>query len=169
MRQLSPTARTATAYHEAGHLVVAWRLGLPVHRASIIRDAHAHGFVQHKNPLFGIRLEMDGTDRARLRAEKAIMVSLAGPIAQRRYNSRSWRSAHGNQDYDTATELVLYANGSPEAASAHLRWLEIRTADLLNACWHVVEGLSAELLVRGSMNSGEIRKAISAASLVMDC
>lgn len=69
----------ATAYHEAGHAVVTLALRRKVYSVTIIPDATTHGRVHHESPLRGIRLEFDGSSRARLRAEEAIMISLGGP------------------------------------------------------------------------------------------
>lgn len=81
-RKLTMGMREATAYHEAGHVVAAWRQGLKFHRVTIIPTAHFDGSVVHDNPLRGVRLEYDNTsDRARFGAEKAMLVCLAGPAA----------------------------------------------------------------------------------------
>ena len=85
--------RVATAFHEAGHAVVAWRRGLKVHSATIVPTKDYSGMVRRGS--LGVRLDIDGSNRARLRAESAIVVCLAGPAAQRRHNPRSWRAYMG--------------------------------------------------------------------------
>ncbi len=155
--RLREPARRATAYHEAGHAVAAWSLGAKVYRASIVPRSDAHGSVQHSNPLRGTRLECDGSDRARLRAERAVVICLAGPEAQRRFNPRSWHSWHGQSDHALAVD-------SEEAASAHLKRLEYRTRDLVTTHWPAIESLALELLNRGTVTGHEAQAAIMQAT-----
>jgi hypothetical protein len=152
--------RRATAYHEAGHLAAAWRLGIKIRRATIIPTTDCTGEVEHDNPLRGIHLDVDGSDRARLRAEKLIILALAGPEAQRRFNPRSWRAYHGAADHQQAVDIALSLNASEEAAAAHLKWLEVRARDLIVASWDVVEVIAAELLNQGVLSSAHVDAAI---------
>ena len=110
-----------TAFHEAGHVVAAWRRGLKIHNVTIVPGPGFQGMVKHSPPMRGIRLDCDGSNRARLRAESAIVVCLAGPEAQRRHSPRSWRSYHGARDHEKAVDLAMSLNGSDEAVNAHLK------------------------------------------------
>jgi ATP-dependent Zn protease len=70
----------ATAYHEAGHAISAWRLGMRLFRVTLEPDEHSIGATLHSNPLY--RIDMDyGNDspRTQRRAENYMIVSLAGP------------------------------------------------------------------------------------------
>ncbi len=62
--------RWSTAFHEAGHAVAEWRRGLNVQSATIVAPG-IFGTVEGSDPLHGIRLEWDGSARARRRAESA--------------------------------------------------------------------------------------------------
>lgn len=88
------------------------------------------------------------------------MICLAGPIAQRHFAPRSWRHWHGGPDYVTALDLALRINGSPKAAKAHIKWLEIRTQDLLESLWGYVDDIADDLLMRGTLSPEEIRSAL---------
>lgn len=152
--------RKATAYHEAGHTVAAWRLGAGPRTVTIIPHGDIQGEVIPESPIVDIALDFDGSDHARNRIERAIMICLAGPIAQRHFAPRSWRYWHGGLDYATAFDLALRINGSPKAAKAHLKWLEIRTQDLLESLWSYVEGIAADLMIRGTLSPEDIRSAL---------
>ncbi len=65
----------AYAYHEAGHAVIAHELGFRVQSLSIVPEEDTLGRVHHVSPLRGIPLDIDGTNRAKLRAEKAVATS----------------------------------------------------------------------------------------------
>ena len=123
------------------------RRGLKVHSVTIVPTPEFRGHIWHANPLRGIHLDYDGSDRARLRAEVGIIVCLAGPEAQRRFNPRSWRAHHGAGDHEKAADLVLNLNGPDETANAHLKWLSIVARDEIAVLWPVVEKV-AHALVR---------------------
>jgi ATP-dependent Zn protease len=71
------------AFHEAGHVVAGHTEGIPVRKATIIPKRDESGHVLYVSPLRGVKLDCDGSDRARLRAESAIIIFLAGRAAQR--------------------------------------------------------------------------------------
>jgi hypothetical protein len=82
-------------------------------------DDRSYAGISRSHParqsLEGIRLDYDGSPRARFRTEVGIIVRLAGPKAQRRFSPRSWRAHHGAGDHEKAADLVLNLNGSDEA------------------------------------------------------
>jgi hypothetical protein len=138
---------TATAYHEAGHVVACWAITNKVpHRVTIVADHDTHGSVMYPNPLRSMKLETDNSDSARLRAERAVMIDLAGGIAQRRALPRSLRNWHTSRDYQRAVDLALTLCGSGQQATAFLKWLEVRTSDVLAVHWDDVECVSRALI-----------------------
>jgi len=149
-------SREATAYHEAGHAVAAWKLGYRPISASITAVEESVGEVRHENPFPGVNLEFDGSDLARSRVERAIMIRLAGPIAQKRYRPTSWRRWQGGADYAVAADLALRVCGSGEVASAFLKWLDLRAKALIENHWPAVERLAIALIKHGTMNQEEI-------------
>ncbi len=76
---------SVTAYPEAGHMVAAWRMRLEIDEATIVPTENYQGRIVHESPLRGIQLDLDGSDRAEIKANKAVLICLAGPAAQRRY------------------------------------------------------------------------------------
>ena len=157
------SARTALAYHEAGHLVAAWRSGFRIRRATIIPADDVAGLVEHDSPLKGVRLETGVSEIARVRTEKAIVVCLAGPAAQRRSSARSWRTIHGERDYQVARDLAGCLNAGPAAATAHLQYLEVVAYDLVAEYWHFVDATAQELLLRGSLDTAQVESVIKSA------
>jgi hypothetical protein len=157
---MKESARRATAFHEAGHAVAAWKLRIRLHGATIVPTLDATGQVEHANPLRGINLELDNSNRARLRSELLMMVLLAGPEAQRHYSPRSWRSCHGAYDLDKAADLALNFNGYEDAANAYLRWVEIRTRHMIQEQWGAVENVANALLAEGSLSGKQIKHII---------
>ncbi len=144
-------AMTATAYHEAGHAVVCQRLGFRVQRVTIVPSVTFAGQCTHENILRGIDVEFDGSDRCRIRIEKLIMVCLAGMQAQRMWRPRSVRNYHAASDHRAAVDMALRCNGSGPQATAHLKWLSIRTESILKFLWPAVEAMAEDLLRDGTI------------------
>ena len=68
----------ATAYHEAGHAVIAYVLGYRPQCVTIVPTVDTAGHIIHTNPLHGFQLNPDTSDEARLRIESLITICFAG-------------------------------------------------------------------------------------------
>jgi hypothetical protein len=150
----------ATAYHEAGHTVAAWRLGVKIRRASIIPTIGRHGVVEHESPLREIHLDIDNSDRARMRTEKEIIICLAGPDAQRQFRPSSWRGWHGQSDYDTAADLALRLQGDGERATEYLKWVGFQSRWLIKNNWNLVTMFADELLRVNTIDRNRVAKIL---------
>ena len=141
--------RTATAYHEAGHGVVRCVLGFGPKSAKIVPKYEVNGIAQYANPLRGIKLGTDGSSgRALLRLMKAIQISYAGPLAQRKYCEYSWQQFHGIWDFEKIDELSLRACGSSAQVGASKHWLEIVAHEMIESHWSSIEHVAKLLLGR---------------------
>ena len=150
----------ATAYHEAGHAVIAYMLGYRPHSATIVPTFDTAGHIIHPNPLDGFQLNPDSSDEARLRIESLITICFAGPIAQKRYNPRSWRRVHGQWDYEKIAELGLRVCDSAEQASAFIRWREIVACDMVGANWLRIQLVAGQLLERENLSHTDLEAII---------
>jgi len=113
-----------TAYHEAGHVVMAWHVGeSPVGAVLGAPRPGATGVTNYEQPMAIAGVLDPGSDRARLSAERAILVSLAGPLAQRRHRPSSWRRAHGMLDLSRARALARAVTDTDRQAAALLKFL----------------------------------------------
>jgi hypothetical protein len=157
-KQAETAARLAAAYHEAGHIVAALTQSLVDHSAAFVRTVEFRGPKVHKNALRGARLELGKSDRARLRAERAILVRLAGPAAQKRHAPRSWRSWHGESDRKQALDLASSVSSSPSAAYAFVARLGIAADDLIAARWSLVERVASALIEGSPLSAAQIRR-----------
>jgi hypothetical protein len=146
----------ATAYHEAGHAVIAYMLGYRPQCVTIVPTVDTTGHIIQTNPLDGFQLNPDSSDEARLRIESLITICFAGPIAQKRYNPRSWRRAHGEWDYEKIAELGLRVCASDEQASAFVRWREIVACDMVRAHWPRIQLVAGQLLKRENLSHTDL-------------
>lgn len=155
----------STAYHEAGHAVMAVHEGVALLNVSIVSDGDSQGRAGFSNPLSTFQLDVEITTKSRWRMEKLVRVWLAGPEAQKRFNPRSWRRYHGEDDFKKAVDRIGYFATSNDEIEAYLRLLEIQVRQklALSRVWQAVEALAGELLEHRELGGGEARAIIKAA------
>ena len=154
------------AYHEAGHAVVAHRLRYQVDGASIVSTERGQGRVNLPNPIY--RMDPDNV-RHRFRFEHKAIMTLAGPLTQKRYSPRShWRkggSGYGKfttkgTDFQVVSDLIHRVHGDGKVAETFWSYLEAQTERLVDQNWSAIERVAQALLKQGTLSRGELRMAI---------
>ena len=158
VKETETAARLAAAYHEAGHIVAALSQSHADPSAAFVRTVEFRGPVGRKNAVRGRKLGLGKSDHARLRAERAILVRLAGPAAQKRHAPRSWRSWHGESDLEQALDLASSVSSSPSAANVLVARLQIAAEDLIEARWPLVERVASALIEGSPLSAAQIRR-----------
>ena len=155
------TSRRSTAFHEAGHVVAMIEMNLPVRSASAIANAESLGRVKG-GPLRISDVDLYNlTPRTRDRLERQIIVTFAGPEAERlflkRYN-HTWAA----NDYDRASDLLLRLTAGDSAeTSAYVRWLRLRSRSLIDRRRALVEAVANALTERGTLTAAQIMETIA--------
>ncbi len=142
-------ADEATAYHEAGHAVMALALGRPVAHVSVRPGREFLGTCAFGKAVF--RPSEDWLEREAL-------IALAGAAAEaRRTGEYAWNAAARDQVY--AEALALQRAGGARQANRLLRRLLAKAEHLLarEENWRAVERLAAELLRRGEISGRTAR------------
>jgi ATP-dependent Zn protease len=147
----------ATAYHEAGHAVLAWGEKMKIHRITIKAAGNEFGHVANRNPLSRIKPE---SKLLRDRTERFVRICLAGRIAQRRFAPRGYRTAHDEEDRQNAAEALVRIAFSNPHQQAYMDWLSKETALILDDLWPLVKALAHELLSREQMGGKEVEQFI---------
>jgi hypothetical protein len=139
------------SYHEAGHAVASFVLGGRKVRQIIVRNRlwRTHGIVWYDSAFTG---------RSAKAKDREIIVSLAGPLAERRYSPKShWRRGAGG-DFKHIRKLI----GEGEDADRYLRDAEARAEQFVAEHWDKITRLAKALSqnVRDIEMSGEEMEAI---------
>jgi hypothetical protein len=178
-KTVAATRRKAIAYHEAGHAVAAHRLGYEVMRVSIAPKSGSAGHVSWRNPIknrsviskleYGSEADLD---RVRHRIDHAIIVSMAGALAQKRHNPRSdWRYGGSGvarddrfllkgSDDQQALQLASQLHENEKVRAAYWRYLKARAEALVNHHWPEIEQLARALLHRETISGDDIHEAM---------
>jgi ATP-dependent Zn protease len=138
----------ATAYHEAGHAVVALALGRPVQRVSARADRERLGACTFGKGVF--RPSEDWLERE-------ILIALGGLAAEARYTGTyAWEGAARDRQY--VRRLAVQRAGERQAERFERRLLA-RAEHLLgqDGHWRAVELIAAELLRRGAISGRAAR------------
>ena len=138
----------STAFHEAGHVVACYFLGVPFKCVTIVATQGARGHVHHSDPWLPAWLEKvkKARDRGaggfadaptRRWVESRVMMYLAGGLAHERAKSiessgvsLGWGLGDG-RDKANARDLLESLSSSNNEAGAYLSWLIAATRTML--------------------------------------
>ena len=148
----------ATAYHEAGHAVLAALCGERLTGVEIVGDEGCWGSVE------ALRTEAvppQGADPAVPTAhlERRLLCVLAGPVAESIVTGRADWDEH-SRDLDTAVRLALQVAGDCHGVVPYLEAARDHLEDLLCRHWNAVETLARELLARRHLGGAELRRLL---------
>jgi ATP-dependent Zn protease len=138
----------ATAYHEAGHAVVAMALGRPVRHVTILPDGRFLGLCEFGKSVF--RPSEDALERESL-------IALAGLAAEARYiGEYAWEGAAHDHQY---VYRLCVERAGERRAERLLRRMLSKTEHLLTqeGHWRAVELIAAELLLHRSISGRTAR------------
>lgn len=162
------TKEQLIAYHEAGHAVAAHCLEWTFKHISTHPEKESDGRVEfaHREPA------PSWTAEGAKQCDEEIMVLMAGIVAQSilrgrpNYDPTDVPTSHSDSvkvariaRQRCLIQLRLEVYGDKEM-SAYLRWLRIRTFNLLKAKWGAVEALAGRLLERKRLTYDEAVEAM---------
>ncbi|HEX3345555.1 MAG TPA: hypothetical protein VHS09_13320 [Polyangiaceae bacterium] len=151
----------ATAHHEAGHAVASVILGHRFHYVTIEPGDGNLGHVLYPASDRRFRPDESWTPIAERRVRDAILVMLAGYIAEAKFTGRNnWLGSRG--DRDGAADLAMRACGSTEEVNAYLAWVDARARSLVRVWWRRIERLAHALLVERRMPQARVVEIVMA-------
>ena len=164
MRKRTQTDRlAAAAYHEAGHAVMCRLMRLRITSIGIAGEGFYGGQTTHQNPFGRRQGKISAGVRGRQQTERAIMVCLAGALAQEKYApGDASRDYGGTFDIDTASDLALRFFGSHKTAAAYIQFAETWVRQMFDvpAIWATVERLARILRSEQTMSGRRAEEII---------
>jgi ATP-dependent Zn protease len=144
----TPTYDEATAFHEAGHAVVALALGRPVHRVSVLPNQERLGQCEFRKGV--VRPSQDWL-------EQEILIALAGLAAEARHTGQYARDGAG-RDLRYVHKLALQRASERQLERFERRML-MKVENLLadEGHWRAVELIAAELMRCGVISGRAAR------------
>lgn len=161
----SPNEKIATAYHEAGHAVVALAHGLTGFEVTIVPGEDSLGHYLHPGVL---GYEIHGNRERRSLARDCILVSYAGMHAQRLVDPDA-DGSHGVGDESNAFDLsrdfeVLPRSLSRVGDEQHWRYLDRLKKEagrVVQQNRAPIKALAEALLEKKTLSGEEIRERLS--------
>jgi hypothetical protein len=152
----------SSAYHEAGHAVVAWYHNIDLEMITLGTAEDEMGRTRHVDPLQGVDTAWGPTVADRIRMEQFVGVCLAGPLAQRNFSLVGFRRAHAEDDWQQAVDLLSYFVVNHEELEAYFRLLEIQTRNLLDLdfIWKSITNLATVLQECQTLSGAEANRII---------
>ena len=137
-----------TAFHEAGHAVIALVLDRPVHLVSVLPNRDRLGHCE-----FGKGVTRPSDDWI----EREVLIALAGMAAEARYTG-SYGFEEADRDLRHVRRLILQ-RASPRQAERLERRMLSKVESLLadESHWRAVEAIAAELLKLGVISGRAAR------------
>jgi ATP-dependent Zn protease len=151
-------ARRLTAYHEAGHAVMAQLCGQQITEVEIVGDDNHAGSVR------SLRFaEEHGSNRdpaiPTAPVERRLLCTAAGMVAESMISGESaWNE--GCEDLDAAVGLAMQVVGDCERVLPYLEIVREHTEGLLRSNWPAVELLAETLLRERRMSGEEVRRLL---------
>jgi len=152
-------AECLTAFHEAGHAVMAQLCGRQVTEVEIVGDREHTGMVHSlafpPDPEDGATPDTESDD-----IERHLKIILAGTVAEATVSGRQgWDET--SEDLDAAVRLGMRLVDDCEDVLPLLEKLGADVKRDLLRHWQAVETLAAELLDRKTLTGSEVRKLLT--------
>jgi ATP-dependent Zn protease len=154
-----------TAYHEAGHAVVAYYVHRRIRHLSIIpREDDLGHMLQGKGPDLK-SAEWETSTRTRDRLEESAMISWGGDAAEYILTNRKKYRPGSMSDIHNVIGYLSKICPESDALSAYVDWLWYCTRNLLREeyQWLAVEALATELIEHHYIGSTRARQIIKKA------
>jgi len=136
--------RTLTAYHEAGHAVMALLMGRAIQKVSIIPS---------QNRLGTCTIKKGRTKQVQDKLEAEILILLAGMAAEGR-KSGHYNVQGASQDLRIVEKLAMARSGNPRQSQKLIHKMLDKTQHLLSnkAAWSAVKVIADELIQHESIS-----------------
>ena len=148
-----------TAYHEAGHAVMAQLCNQQITEIEIVGDEELSGSVRSLRFAEEHMSKLD-PEMAVAPIERRLLCTIAGMVAEAMESGRDGWS-EGSEDLDAAVRLAMRVVGDCERVIPYLEVVRGHAETLLRQNWAAVELLTNELLRRRRLTGEEARRLLA--------
>jgi hypothetical protein len=154
----------ATAFHEAGHAVVAVSLGRAIRYVTVVPSDDYVGCVAKTRPPESIRPDLQQDARTLAWINREVKIGLAGVVAEGLLRGRH-NHIGASQDYKHVVDLASYVYGYGEVLT---KWIDFMLALTRNYVrhplqWVRIEAVAAALLVEKRLGAKRVREICAVA------
>jgi ATP-dependent Zn protease len=158
-RDLQAEPIRLTAYHEAGHAVMAQLCGQQITEVEIVGDEEHSGSVRSLRFAEEHDSELD-PNLPTAPVERRLLCTAAGMVAEAMVTGREgWDE--GCEDLDAAVRLAMEVVGDCERVILFLELVREHTRDVLRNHWTAVDVLAGALVDRRRMSGEEVRRLLA--------
>jgi ATP-dependent Zn protease len=153
----SKKALTATAYHEAGHVVAAIELGKSFKYVTIAPGEDSLGHIRTVG-WRGATPDIHMDSRMERRIDSHVLWLLAGMAAEWTHSGRrNWRGA--GSDFDYAIDVAIH-RFPPDTVGKYLDYMLYRARDFVQTPvnWKRIEAIAAALLTETRLSARQCRE-----------
>jgi Peptidase family M41 len=153
-----------TAYHEAGHAVVAMKLDRRFHHVTIEPGDGSLGHVLHEKFSRRFRPDIELGFRARETIDDHCLISMAGMAADSRFIGRdTWDG--GGQDTHQAIDLAARLGYDNQVLGHYIPFMRARVDGLMRSdrVWSQVQAVAAALLEQRTLTWDQAKEVYRAA------
>ena len=144
-----------TAYHEAGHAVIAWGLGIDIGDIVILNEDS--GYVSHRSPFSEVVDfdEFENSEDFDSVANNMILYSLAGPMSEKKFNPDGFDTACSNDDLEKVSELLIRMN--TDGAS-----FEKKVQEMINDpdTWAVIQLIANQVIEHQGLSRERVQQLL---------
>ena len=150
--------RERTAYHEAGHAVIAHRCGVRFAYVTIVPGEDSLGHLLHHKWSRGFAPAVTVTPLMRERLESRILSALAGGLAEKKWSGR-YNAQGSKADHAAVINMADFIGGEGRVLEKYLAWLWARAEAMIETWWPDIVAVAAALLEhpRGRLTHDEVR------------
>lgn len=146
--------RTASAYHQAGHVAVALHYALPAAPVTLHAE-QAYG--AHDHPPLPVTSDSQTRPDASFETLNVITCLIAGGIAEEKYTDQL-NTDVAEQDYEQAWRLAIEVADTERATEALMDWLTIRAEQDVTRLWNEITAIAAVLIETGTVTPEQARE-----------
>ena len=165
---MEPTkSLVSTAYHQAGHAVAAYKFNLKPKDLTIIDEGN--GDVEYIPAPYISEDNMKEYEAGKLTAvtklklENDAFISLAGPLAQIKFDPWGFKHSYAERDYHQAIDLLSMIEQDNEVLELYFDLIDLRARKFLSrrTNWKTVDHLAKAALEQPKMSGRTVQHAIS--------